>query len=344
MPSYINNPATGVPTPLDTVDAVYGLALMYGRLLVGGANIQSRYDFFDKDFMQYGAIVADAKVKAVESQPVNPQNTNFGAPKYAEVLPLYFAEWNDRSYEVEIKDSETYAVVDGSTSFEVFVAQIINSLNEGERMEKNANYERLLLNPDLSDPATESEIALIAFDKIAIREEPAGSITGGVYGVLKTLGQYEIFDNPTNEQVFTEIRNVVKGMTFENDTYSGGYFSGARLEDLAIIAPYEWLNETGVTFLSRLFNLSEADLLARIIEAPNLQNTFTKEGGSVKVSTIFILHRNAIGRVVRYRSSMTDFVRQRWARWFGNVVVDMYYFNKYEKAYALVINEYTAKN
>lgn len=341
MATYINNPATGSPTPLDSVDAVYGLALMYGRLLVGGANIQSRYDFFDKDFMQYGAIVADVKVKAVESKAVNPNNATFGAPTYAEVLPLYFAEWNDRSYEVEIKDSEAYAVVDGSTSFEVFVAQIINALNEGERMEKNANYERLLINP-----TAVSGDALITFDPDTSAVNPPSDLAQSTGGVLKTLNQYEIFENPTNEQVFTEIRNVVKDMTFENDTYSGGYFSGARLDDLAIIAPYEWLNETGVTFLSRLFNLSEADLLARIIEAPNLQHNLNSldpvdsEDVVMKVSTIFILHRNAIGRVVRYRSSMTDFVRQRWSRWFGNEVVDMYYFNKYEKAFALIINEY----
>lgn len=341
MATYINNPATGVPTPLDSVDAVYGLALMYGRLLVGGANIQSRYDFFDKDFMQYGAIVADVKVKAVESQAVNPNNAQFGAPKYAEVLPLYFAEWNDRSYEVEIKDSEAYAVVDGSTSFEVFVAQIINALNEGERMEKNANYERLLFNPKATSDNKDAS-ALITIDTDSSIPETPAVLGTHMGGILKTIGQYEIFDNPTNEQVFTEIRNVVKGMTFENGTYSGGYISGARLEDLAIIAPYEWLNETGVTFLSRLFNLSEADLLARIIEAPNLQTTFAAGSANSKVSTIFILHRNAIGRVVRYRSSMTDFVRQRWSRWFGNEVVDMYYFNKYEKAYALIINEYTA--
>lgn len=339
MPAYINNPATGSPTPLDSVDAVYGLALMYGRLLVGGANIQSRYDFFDKDFMQYGAIVADYKVKAISSTRVDPQNSSFGAPKYAEVLPLYFAEWNERKYETEIKDSETYAVVDGSTSFEVFVAQIVNALNEGERMEKNANYERLLYS---TTNDTDNE-ALVQFATPGDGADP-GLLGGAFSGILYSLGQFEYLENPTNEQVFTKIRNIAKGMTFENTEYSGGYLSGARLEDLAIIAPYEWLNETGVTFLSRLFNLTEADLLARIIEAPNLSEKMTiTVGDSIKnatVNTILILHRNAIGRVVRYRSSMTDFVRQRWARWFGNEVVDMYYFNKYEKAFAISFANY----
>lgn len=340
MAGYINNPATGSPTPITSVDDVYGLALMYGRLLVGGANIQSRYDFFDKDFMQYGAIVADYKVKAISSNPVNAQNTNFGAPKYAEVLPLYFAEWNDRSYDVQIKDSEAYAVVDGSTSFEVFVAQIINALNEGERMEKNANYEKLLYS-NVYDP--DRDVSLVMVDT-NFGDSDFESKFGGV---LKTLGQFELLENPTNEQVFTEIRNVVKGMTYENTNYSGGYLSGARLEDLAIVVPYEWLNETGVTFLSRLFNLTEADLLARIIEAPHMHEkiTFFDQADlndvNLTLNTIIILHRNAIGRVVRYRSSMTDFVRQRWSRWFGNEVVDMYYFNKYEKAYAISFVNYS---
>lgn len=335
MPAYINNPVTGSPTPLDSVDAVYGLALMYGRLLVGGANIQSRYDFFDKDFMEYGAIVADYKVKAVESKAVNPTNSNFGAASYPEVLKLYFAEWNDRSYEVEIKDSEAYSVVDGSTSFEVFVAQIINALNEGERMEKNMNYERLLYNAE-----GDGNASLVAFAPENVDVGSIDNFVNGYGGILKDLNQFEYLETPTDENVFTEIRNIVKGMTFENGVYSGGYVSGARLDDIRIIAPYQWLNKTGVTFLSRLFNLSEADTLARIIEAPNLQTHANADFGAdgvlpVNANTIIILHRNAIGRVVRYRSSMTDFVRQRWSRWFGNEVVDMYYFNKYEKAYAI---------
>lgn len=335
MPAYINNPVTGSPTPLDSVDAVYGLALMYGRLLVGGANIQSRYDFFDKDFMEYGAIVADYKVKAVESKAVNPTNSSFGTASYPEVLKLYFADWNDRSYEVEIKDSEAYAVVDGSTSFEVFVAQIINALNEGERMEKNMNYERLLYNDE-----GDGDASLVAFAPEDVDVGDISAFGDGYRGILKTLGQFEYLETPTDEEVFTEIRNVVKGMTFEGGEFSGGYVSGARLDDIRIIAPYQWLNKTGVTFLSRLFNLSEADTLARIIEAPNLQTSANAVFGEtepvpVKANTIIILHRNAIGRVVRYRSSMTDFVRQRWSRWFGNEVVDMYFFNKYEKAYAI---------
>lgn len=337
MPAYITNPATGSPTPINSVDDVYGLALMYGRLLVGGANIQSRYDFFDKDFLEYGAIVADYKVKAVGSTAVNPTNSAFGAPKYPEVLKLYFAEWKDRSYEVEIKDSEAYSVVDGSTSFEVFVAQIINALNEGERMEKNANYEQLLYSDSADSNADFTSSLIVVPTELGASSEIAENIGG----VLVDLSQHGHLDNATDEQVFTEIRNVVKAMTFENTKYSGGYLSGARLDDLAIIAPYEWMNETGVTFLSRLFNLEKADLLARIIETPVGRTSVTTDDGDIDLYTIYILHKNAIGRVVRYRSSMTDFVRQRWSRWFGNEVVDMYFFNKYEKAYALTFTRAT---
>lgn len=330
MASYITNPATGSPTPITSVDDVYGLALMYGRLLVGGANIKSRYDFFDKDMLEYGAIVADYKVKAIGSTEVNPNNSTFGSAKYADILPLYFADWHDRKYEVEIKDSEAYAVVDGSQSFEVFVAQIINSLNEGERMEKNQNYEALLYADQPSDER------LVILDKANFAGGAGNPAASDFSGILKDLNQFEFLENPTDDEVFTEIRNIVKGMTFESGTYSGGYVSGANIDDIAIVAPYEWLNETGVTFLSRLFNLEKADLLARIIEAPI---GHTKENGAdnapITINTIFILHKNAIGRVVRYRSSMSDFIHQRWSRWFGQEVVDMYYFNKYEKAYAI---------
>lgn len=345
MAAYIANPITGSITPLDTVDAVFGMALQYARLLVGGANVKSRYAEFDKDRIQYGAIVADYKVRHVESNPVNPTNSAFGSAKYPQVLKLYFGDWNDRSYEVEIKDSEAYAVVDGSGSFEVLVAQIVNALNEGERLEANDNYENVFFNSDPDNaPAGVNSL-------IAIGNSASGIITDGY---LHDNGQYEKleFENvDTREKrdamydaVFTEVKNIVDDMTKDElGTNSGGFVSSADLADIRIVAPYKWLNGASVAYLSRLFNLSEADMMAKIIETPTL-NVSIEDGQTQKkhdYNVILVLHKNAIGRVVRYRSEMEQFVRQRWSRWYGVELTDMYFYNQYEKAYALIVDEQT---
>lgn len=352
MANYITNPTTGSITPLDSVDAVYGLALQYGRLLVGGANIKTHYDVFDKDFLEYGAMIADYKVDAIASAPVNPLNNTFGSAKYPAIKKLYFGEWNDRSYEVEIKDSEAYAVVNGSVSFEVFVAQIINAINEGEKLEKDDNYKQLLV----------SLYSGAAYDETTDESNPA---SGG--GVLSNLNQFEKiptesteynsmetipekFSDLSYERAFTAVRDVVKGMTFNNGEYSGGYVSGADIDDIRIVVPYEFMNGASVQWLSRVFNMSETDTLAKIIETDVGYNAVARGGGdqgstnrAFLTATIWILHTRAIGRVIRYQSEMEQFIRQRWSRWFGREVVDMYYFNQYEKAFAIEVQEINAK-
>ena len=333
MPAYITSPTTGAPTVIDSVDGVYNLALQYARIAIGGANIKSRYSEFDKDMVQYGAIIADYKIRHVTSTEVNPNNNNFGGPKYAQVEKLYFADWNDREYGVEIKDAEAYAVVDGNTSFEVFVAQIINAINEGERLEANANYEKIFYSNDTTKPAL-----------IVMKDD------GGIFmrdgSILNNLGQLEFFDNTETEKtndeidedVYKWIIRTVKDMTQADlGSNSGGFVSSANLEDIRIIAPYDWLTDTNVTFLSRVFNLEKTDVLARIVETPALVEPYPE--ASSTAYGIIVCHKNALGRVVRYRSDMSEFVRQRWSRWFGREVVDMYYFNKYEKCMGLVFTK-----
>lgn len=326
MAQYINSPTSGSIKPLDTVDAVYGMALQYARLLVGGANVKTHYDTFDKEFAEFGAIIADYKVDAVASKAATPLTDSFGGPAYPTIRKRYFGTWNDRIYETEIRDSDAHAVTMGTTSFEVFVAQIINAINEGERLEKNQNYKRLFC-ADMDDPnvSTDTQTLIIVGD--------AGSDPQVGQGLLYDLNQYELLTNATDDQVLTEIRDVVMDMTFENGTYSNGYVSGADIRDLRIVVPFKWLNKIGVTTLSRLFNMSEADLLAQIVETDGQHYV----GSGSTMDVILIVHKNALGRVVRYDSNMETFVRQRFSRWFGREVVDMYYVNPNEKMYAICV-------
>ena len=329
MAQYINAPTSGSITPLDTVDAVYGMALQYARLLVGGANVKTHYDTFDKEYAQFGAIVADYKVAAVASKAATPNSTTFGSPAYPQIKKRYFGEWHDRVYEVEIRDADAHAVTMGTTSFEVFVAQIINAINEGERLEKNQNYKRTFC-------ADTSEVGITAGsdDRTLVVVDDASHTPVISYGTLYDLNQYETLLDPTDDEVLTEIRDVVMDMTFENGTYSDGYVCGADIRDLRIVVPFKWLNKIGVTTLSRLFNMSEADLLAQIVETDGQHYA----GENSTLDVILIVHKNALGRVVRYDSNMETFVRQRFSRWFGREVVDMYYVNPNEKMYAICVS------
>lgn len=326
--AYLSTPDVGGITPTN-VDEVYDLALQYGRILVGGANIQTHYDVFDKDFLEFGAMIADYKVVPNASTPVNPNNATFSAPKYNEILKLYFGDWNNRSYETSINNAEAHAVVNGQTSLDVFTAQIINSINEQEKLEKYQNYQKI-------------------FESLMSLEDRDFS------GELKTLGQYKTIDfgvdNGDNiyidtktkkftdvayKATFEEVRNVVDRMTFPDGSNSGGFNSAAALDDIFICAPLEFWNGGGVMWLAQAYHLEETQVLGHIVKTNVGHHPYRYTSGSFFGNTIYILHRRAIGRCVRYRDSMEQFVRQSWSRWFGQQVVDLYYFNKYEKAFAI---------
>lgn len=328
MAAYLNTPDLGTKTPTN-VDDVYDLALQYGRILVGGPNIQTHYDVFDKDFLQFGAMIADYKIIPNASEEVNPNSATFKAPKYNEILKLYFGDWHDRSYETSVRDAEAHAVVNGETALDVFISQIINSINEQERLEKYQNYQQV-------------------FNSLMTLPDSSGIVTPE--GELVDLNQYETltfgseyltanggFNSQAYALLFEEIRNVVMGMTFPSGENSGGYVSAANIDDIYICAPYEFWNGGGVLWLSRVFNLSETQALGHIVET---NCGHFKKGGISGDSAnygniIWILHKNAIGRCIRYENSMEQFVRQSWSRWYGREVVDLYYFNKYEKAFGI---------
>lgn len=328
--AYLNNTDVGAITPTN-VDDVYAMALQYGRLLIGGTNFQTHYDVFDKDFLEFGAMIADYKVIPNASTEVNPNSSTFSAPKYNEILKLYFGDWNNRSYETNINNAEAYAVVNGQSTQEVFTAQIINSINEQEKLEKYENYQKI-------------------FTNLMANEGSATTWSGD----LVTLGQYDTINFGTatsdNKYVdyttkeFTEeayrvtfkaIRDVVDKMTFPSSKNSGGYNSAASLDDIYICAPVEFWNGGGVMWLAQAYHLEEAQVLGHIVKTNVGHLSYTDGTGDPFGNTIYILHRNAIGRCVRYRESMEQFVRQSWSRWFGQQVVDLYYFNKYEKAWAI---------
>lgn len=326
--AYLDTIDSGTIKPTN-VDDVYGAALQYGRLLIGGPNFQTHYDVFDKDFLEFGAMIADYKIVPNDSTEVNPKSGTFTAPKYNEILKLYFGDWHDRSYETSVRDSEAYAVVNGQTSLDVFISQIVNSINEQEKLEKYQNYNKV-------------------FESLMKLEEPTPD---GFAGELKNLNQYETLnfgsasdskyvDGATKEfteeayqAVFREIRNVVDRMTFPSGENSGGYNSAAALDDIYICAPLEFWNGGGVMWLAQAYHLEEAQVMGHIVKTNVGQYRYA--AGAPFGYTIFILHKRAIGRCVRYRNSMEQFVRQSWSRWFGQELVDLYYFNKYEKAWAI---------
>lgn len=332
--AYLSNPDVGDVTPTN-VDEVYDLALQYGRLLVGGPEFQTHYDVFDKDFLEFGAMIADYKVVPNASSEVNPNSSTFQAPKYNEILKLYFGDWSNRSYETSVSNSEAYAVVNGQSSLDVFIAQLINSINEQEKLEKYQNYEQIFNSLMYHDGIGISNWGGELYDLGQFKTLNLGNISEGENQYVDS--NTKTFTEEAYRVAFAEIRNVVDHMTRPSSDNSGGYKSAASIDDIYICAPIEFWNGGGVMWLAQAYHLEEAQVLGHIVKTENGYHEYIDESGGSWGFTVYILHRRAIGRCVRYQNTMEQFVRQSWSRWFGKQVVDLYYFNKYEKAFAINI-------
>lgn len=84
---------------------------------------------------------------------------------------------------------------------------------------------------------------------------------------------------PDNYAAWTvAVRNAIDGFRYPSTNYNnygnleganGDYKAFTNLEDIYIIATFDWANNVDVNFLSAVFNLDKAEVAARIIRVPD---------------------------------------------------------------------------
>lgn len=338
----------GSATRPTTTDAVYSIALKIGRTIIKNAGITGKYADFDKAPLDYGGIIEDLKIKLKSSTTYNPSASSFMSAQYDTVIKRYFGSWSPRRYDTEVNNFSAKSVVTGEAQLADFVAKIVNNLTESEVQEANEDYTKLF--SDTS--ATTDTTTLFAIDAVdhagTNATDISGIITAGAHGFLKAASLYEGFSKPTSDDVLTEIRNIVKDMTYANTTYDGISGTGkheCRLENIRIIANYKWLNDLDVTKLANTFQLEKADMMAKLVETDacefNYKDTTATTGKitSAHGYVVIICDKDAIGRVVRGKEMETGFVRERFSQWYGMVEDVMTFYNPTEKCWALVFTD-----
>jgi len=338
----------GSATRPTTTDAVWGIALKIGSTIIKNAGITGKYADFDKAYLD--GILEDLKVKLKASAVYNPNATGVLAPQYDTIVKRYFGDWSPRRYDTEVNQSRAKSIVTGEAQLSDFVAKIINNLTESELQEANDDYKKLFCNTDHTDTGIGNTLASIDDDDNTgtNADDIADIITAGGHGYLVTANLYEAFDLPTADTVLTEIRNVVKDMTFANTTYDGVSGTGkheSRLEDLRIVANYKWINDLDVTKLANTFQLQKADMMAQIVETDACEWTYTDSTATTgKITSahgyvVIICDKNAVGRVLKGKEMNTAFVKERFTQWYGLIEDVMCYYNPTEKAWALFFTD-----
>ena len=320
----------GSATRPTTTDSVYSIALKIGETIIKGAGIKTHYSDFDKSPMEFGGILEKLRVKVKAPTTFSPTNTT-DATAYDTIVKRYFGTWAPQRYDTEIAPSYAKSVVTGEIQLAEFVAKLVNNLTESEALHAEETYADLFF----KNAANANGLIGIASDG-TVSGYLAGTTT--LYEKMTATATY----TPSKAEIFTAIRNRVKDMTFANTTYNGVDVGKncTPMEDIRIVAPFKFLNDADVTFLSNLFNLEKADMLAKIVEVNGQEYSYTDTDSHVHTGfCIFVLSKNAVGRVVRGHEMRTMFVKERFTEWYGIHEEEMFYYDPTEKAWAIIADQ-----
>ena len=308
-------PTNGQDTPDFGKNDVYSLALHYARQIISDSQVTYKYAAFDKTPVEFGAIIQAVRTKLSQSTSPDPNATTIPAPNYTQFDERFFADWKAKMYNTVVRTTDVKEIVMGSPEFETLVATIIANLDLSEISEANMQYKSMFAQFGTSE------------DRTLINVKNDGTVSGFL------SNSYTKLDEPTDEQIFTLIRDIVKDFQFQNSSYSNGFECEVRPEDIRIIAPYKWLNKTGVEFLAKLFNLEKADMMAQIIETDGC----TDNNGSYAV---IITDVNTIGRVTKSKEQYSTFVPAQRGMGYYNFIDEMYYYAPAYKAHAILFNKH----
>lgn len=295
----ITHPITGTPVTLLSPSDVYGLAGKIAMEILSGAEISNQYPELEKTVEQWYEIHGYARATPAESVATDPDSTSRAAAKYPVFVAEYFKDFDEKRYYVDYRPQDVNKVLNGTMSFDSFMATIINTLAEGYRLETNDNIRNALGYIESTGSETDKAVIVLNAD---------GTVDTTAKSVLGNLGQYESLETPTFAQIYSELLTHAKKMTRQNDDYSNGFVCGAMPEDIQIYLPIDFTAKAGFNFLSKWNNQGEANKLPTIHETDGL--SFATTGGGRK-GVALLLDKRFIAHVEKYRDTMEYEVPER---------------------------------
>lgn len=336
--AIITSPVTGVSAEVFNVEQVMGLLYKDAEQIIIGADITLKYPELERTVSEWGAILSTIRIPAASSKAVDPNTTALCGPDYVTPQARYFQDWTEKVYSVEYRRIDVTKVLRGEMEYADLLAQLINSLIEGYRMETNTAIRQAFLfasqNSEIDDPAT-----LLHYD------EEVGVIDGGFLtqqGNPENVDYYEqlatdwsLGQAATWSDVFAEIQRIAKDMTYENTTYTEGTTPyGARWDDLVIYVNSDFIANADVRYMAQLYNMAEARKIPEIRETDGL---VFQASSDQKAYGILIMDKRALSHVERYRELSGPYpVECRKSMRVDLHVEDMVAFNHLYKAYMIL--------
>lgn len=329
-------PINGQTASAFSPDDVHGLIYKFAEEIYTGADIEVQYPEFERTVQEWGGILGDVRVPPATGYAIQDNTTSICGPYYFDVDALYYQTWDDKIYWSEYRTDMLERVFNGQTDFNVFMSHVLQRNVEGWRADINKSIESALVKA----ATTGSPETLVAYDAAATTLAQAIS-QGASYGWLN--GQrIKILENPTWEQLYSEIAAKSLDMTRTNLSYIGksageaaskntiGF--GNRMSDLIIMIPDELYAYADVTYIQTLERLSGLDKLPQI---KPYNGKITLSNG-ITGYPVIIMDKRVLNHITRKQRAVENYVACRDSQQIGLFKSDMVRYLPYYKAYAIV--------
>lgn len=326
------------------------------RTEVNGADIGNRFAMFDKTPVEYGTQIQQIRVGTGKAKDVNRLAVSSPA-EYAKLHTRVFQGWTEKRFDTDIKLNDLKSVCGSPEDLAALVAANENRNNESERLDAEDIYYNLIANPGEArgtdstvDPSpVASLLSTYGYKPMSGDDFTEQTKVSGYLGENGLFEKLEFAAEETRDnrlkKILEEARRIAKDMTNNNATYthtSDGQRFGARMSDLVVLAPQDFMNALDIRVRASIQNLEFVDL-PEVVETdfPTLRGYKGKLGDwevepTYDLDAIIILDRRAIGRVVKDREEYADWVQARRATQHTTFLEDLFYYSEVYKAYAIL--------
>ena len=356
MAAIITTPTEGT-TPAAYRTYVEALETI-SRTEVAGADIRNRFEMFDKTPVEYGTQIQQIRTGTGKAKGVSPTASTNSA-EYAKLHTRVFQGWTEKRFDTDIKLNDLKSVCGSPEDLAALVAANENRNAESERLDAEDIYYKLIANPgsergtDSTQDPTPPNSLLSSFGNKAASGAVTGADITTVSGWLADNGLFEKLEFTAEDsrdarltKILEETRRIAKDMTNNNATYThteGNQRFGARMSDLVVLAPQDFINALDIRVRASIRNLEFVDL-PEVVETdfPTLlgyklnESSTWEESPANALDAIIILDRRAIGRVVKDREEFADWVQARRATQHTTFLEDLFYYSEVYKAYAIL--------
>lgn len=339
MPAFIVNPINGTAATAFQPSDVSGILTKFAQEIITGASIIQRYPMFERTVEQWGGILGDIRVPPAARQAVDPNTTAICGPYYFQNDAVYYDTWQEDFYPSEYRRVDLSKVFNGEMAFNDFIQRVLQRNIEGFRADVNAAIANALCGEENSSSATATR--LVGYNS---KSASLGAAIVNSRGWLNA-SRMEVLQDPTWDDLFSEIGHIARDMTFSNTDYIGyandatgnpnvaskntvGF--GNEMSDLIICMPEKLYSYADMAYIQRLENLIGLNKLPEIVL---YDGSITYTGG--EGFAVIIMDRRVLNHVTRYQEVLNNDIACRASTQLILHVNHMYKYMPYYKAFAI---------